>query len=1134
MLDRLGLGIQLNMQETITSKSKSIVSAFDDIQNSAERMVNNVDKSMQRFQNLVIGGLGLNKVGNELKSFGNSIINTFINAGKQIMNIGSIYEDFRRTLKALYKDGEKANEVLEWAIKLGKTTPFETIDVIQSVIGLKGIGADAQKRYKSINGEMKQLIEYVGDLAGLRPDRGIDSARLAVMNAIMGRTRMLRLTYGLDPEQILGREIDRSSIDKTVQDIVTIISSRADGLMKSLEGTWRQILSNLEDYKADFLRGIAEGGFFEKVKSTLVYLQDTLNNINFKEVGKTLSDIFSMLYKPLDLFARTLININKGLLDFTKKYPTLSKIFGLFVGGIGIVSVLAGTFLKLAGNTIIVVANIGMLIAQMQLLKVAGVGVNNTLFKTIGLLKSFTKFSLIAVSSAGLLFYAYERNLFNLQQRFNDFMDSIENNPTLNRLKLIGRVLYNLFAEDTGTKVFFSEELVNSLKKAGLWDLTIQLVVLKGRIESLLTGIVTGIKEVIKSGVEIINAFISPLRKSLDPILPSFSKFTDLLKSINKNDLNSFKNLGKVIGKIAGILLSTKLIKYTLLFSKGVTSFTLGLIKVNKLKLLGLSTILLLFKKYIDSGGSIEDITNKINYSMYRLKEIFSPLADITQNFFDNISKYGLLGAFSRALDDLANWYNNGGREKLAKLMQDIINFITQKISDFNKAVDVWWNNGGKEKFTEISNKIGVLFGKTLMSLTVKMPDIETGEITNRSIWFKIGYDMAKAFVEGFKEAFNSSEFGKNMASSVKNIASNKGIFGKAFEFISSFSIGKLFGFKKGAISYGVQQNKYLTDDEINWRDYSAVATDVYLAVKLSKWFSKLKEGKINTPIDFMKKSMDFFKNSNVWASIRNWFTRGRTVVDEMQSTFNSQNMTNIWVSIRDFFSNFGDKIGLAVTGMFQTIKGFIPSIPLVGATLASLLGITAVKGYRDYKFISENKKTFEEAINKNHEAIFVQEETPIIDRILGLGTADKTRSKVIDLDEYKKSVEGLNLEIKPMEEVKPKKKWYNPFTWFSHKTGLDEVPYDGYRAELHKGEAVLNREEARVWREQKKVINLDSKRPVNNNIDNSIRIDKIEIIVQANNLSRDDARQQALMILEELEKLREENNIRRYKDNIM
>ena len=49
------------------------------------------------------------------------------------------------------------------------------------------------------------------------------------------------------------------------------------------------------------------------------------------------------------------------------------------------------------------------------------------------------------------------------------------------------------------------------------------------------------------------------------------------------------------------------------------------------------------------------------------------------------------------------------------------------------------------------------------------------------------------------------------------------------------------------------------------------------------------------------------------------------------------------------------------------------------------------------------------------------------------------------------------------------------------------------------------------------------------NQIDNSITIDKVEIIVQADKLSRADARNQAKMILEEFKKLQKEKNIRQY-----
>lgn len=46
--------------------------------------------------------------------------------------------------------------------------------------------------------------------------------------------------------------------------------------------------------------------------------------------------------------------------------------------------------------------------------------------------------------------------------------------------------------------------------------------------------------------------------------------------------------------------------------------------------------------------------------------------------------------------------------------------------------------------------------------------------------------------------------------------------------------------------------------------------------------------------------------------------------------------------------------------------------------------------------------------------------------------------------------------------------KWWNPSTWSSHATGNDYIPYDNYKAQLHKGEMVLNKLDADDYRQGK------------------------------------------------------------------
>ena len=49
----------------------------------------------------------------------------------------------------------------------------------------------------------------------------------------------------------------------------------------------------------------------------------------------------------------------------------------------------------------------------------------------------------------------------------------------------------------------------------------------------------------------------------------------------------------------------------------------------------------------------------------------------------------------------------------------------------------------------------------------------------------------------------------------------------------------------------------------------------------------------------------------------------------------------------------------------------------------------------------------------------------------------------------------------------------FNPKSWFSHRNGLDKVPYDGYKAILHNNEMVLTADEAEVYRRNRDMMNM-------------------------------------------------------------
>lgn len=64
--------------------------------------------------------------------------------------------------------------------------------------------------------------------------------------------------------------------------------------------------------------------------------------------------------------------------------------------------------------------------------------------------------------------------------------------------------------------------------------------------------------------------------------------------------------------------------------------------------------------------------------------------------------------------------------------------------------------------------------------------------------------------------------------------------------------------------------------------------------------------------------------------------------------------------------------------------------------------------------------------------------------------------------------IQENNDELLAKQKDESEFKWYNPATWFSHATGNDYIPYDNYKASLHKGETVLDKFEAEDYRQGK------------------------------------------------------------------
>lgn len=177
-------------------------------------------------------------------------------------------------------------------------------------------------------------------------------------------------------------------------------------------------------------------------------------------------------------------------------------------------------------------------------------------------------------------------------------------------------------------------------------------------------------------------------------------------------------------------------------------------------------------------------------------------------------------------------------------------------------------------------------------------------------------------------------------------------------------------------------------------------------------------------------------------------------------------------------------KLGLVGSGaaLGATIGSIIPGIgTALGAVVGGGIGgiIALFKGDTISKWITNVYKEAKEKFKKLFG--FLKENV--------LGTILKTVKWNIDIltdrfkkmkDIWKNVKEGTKNwfkdkfnKIKDWFKREPKEKKDNVKIHGSYRFGLDVVPYDGFVAKVHKGEAILTKEEAEVWRKNRKIVKL-------------------------------------------------------------
>lgn len=578
-----GLGILLEYQDRASSGLLNTQKVFSQTEQAAQSMVDNVDRQVQRFNQIMMSGYSFNQVGDSFYAVGTKLLGLIKRLGTEITNVGSDFENSRMTLTALYKDAEIAQRKMMWAMTYAAKTPFEISDVKETLIGLKAIGIEADQMITSVTGHTQELMSYIGDLAALRPDVGMGRLAYALRNAIGGNIRSLQMALDIDVERVLGRKFGASG--NYAQDIADLVANMgAEGLMEQLSGTWGQMLSNLQDQFTRFWLAISDAGAFEAIKSTLRSIADTISQIDdlqMAEIGQSIASAFNAIWKPIDYVVQRLIRLVDVAKRIIVEYPKVGKVIlgvslvagSLFAG--------AGILLKFAGNALLAVSALGSFLI---LLKNSGFTLKTF---TTALRQAMISF-LPYIAIFGSLYLAWKRDLFNIRTTTTIFFDNMRRSVNearrilglnteemlreMNKLNLSDNffdgitrsivklaVLWQGITDAWGDNTLTEDNFIK-LKELGLLPTIEAMLDFKQHMTEFARGFRQGIESILSPVVTMFQRIKDIIAGTKGDITPVLEGVTGVVEASNKLSAEQWEKIGEVVGKIAVIVPALSLI----------------------------------------------------------------------------------------------------------------------------------------------------------------------------------------------------------------------------------------------------------------------------------------------------------------------------------------------------------------------------------------------------------------------------------------------------------------------------------------------------------------------------------------------------------------------------------------------
>lgn len=415
-MENFGLGLVLNFQDNATSKIDAVIGMMENLQKSIDQVVNSASGSIQSITGMSNALLTLGAGVTALGGAGVASIGSFV---KSVQTMGSEFEQNITALTQLYGNATVAQQKFLAFEQMSAATPLGMQAIQSAATRLKTVGIEAEKTFNvMVDGQKKArpILEIFGDLAAIRPDKGLDTVIREAIEFIEGNARPLKMSFGLDPKSkdSIGEKLADTAEGRADQLVRIIEKAGYTGMLDKTNDQWSTIMQNLGDNFDLLMYYVSIGsGLFEEIKKPFKDLFELLRGIvgeqdDMKIIGGAIANGLRVVIAPVMALIFGFNRLVALLAQFTKEHPKIVSMGIAFVGIASQITLMAGVG--------IVALGVFMKMRSAYALAIRGA---RTLARVLGITRlSFGLLlrSMLPVTIAmGFLYYAWRTNFLGLR-----------------------------------------------------------------------------------------------------------------------------------------------------------------------------------------------------------------------------------------------------------------------------------------------------------------------------------------------------------------------------------------------------------------------------------------------------------------------------------------------------------------------------------------------------------------------------------------------------------------------------------------------------------------------------------------------------------------------------------------------